>query len=93
MFLISVFLEDWLQALLKPIDGSLTCTEDGEARQLQRETTGNKSNYNEGKVKIEGGGGGGGVEDTGGGGGMKVTTKDKLKGRPCQLEGNNCPPP
>ena len=42
VLLISVFLEDRLQALLKPIDGSLTCTEDGEARQLQRERIGNK---------------------------------------------------
>ena len=35
VFLISVLLEDWLQALLKTIDGGLACAEDWEARQLK----------------------------------------------------------
>lgn len=42
VFLISVLFEDWLQALFKSIDRCLTCTEDGESRQLQKEGISNK---------------------------------------------------
>ena len=35
MLLISVLLEDRLQTLLKSVNGGLTCSEDGESRQLK----------------------------------------------------------
>ena len=35
VFLISILLEDWLETLLKTINGGLTCAKDGESRELK----------------------------------------------------------
>ena len=42
MLLVSVLLEDRLQALLKTIDAGLACAEDGETRQLKSRYSLNK---------------------------------------------------
>ena len=50
VFLVSILLEDRLQTLLKPINCSLTCAEDGESWQLKKKVVFKINNFEDNQI-------------------------------------------